>query len=91
MAKSWRGYLALCGKINKAVARSPVARLTCGEVTCYHNRNRSTLTMLRDIGNGTKSDIPPIYQVTVQYFVGISNISTIMVLVHVVRFLPYFI
>ena len=25
--------------------------------------------MLRDVGKGTKSDIPPIYQVTVQYFV----------------------
>ena len=66
----WRGYI-------KSVARLPVARLTCGEVTCYHNRNRPTPTMLRDIGNGTKSDIPTIYQVTVQYFVGISNISTI--------------
>ena len=32
---------------------------------------------LRDIGKGTKSDILPIYQATVQYFVGISNISTI--------------
>ena len=69
--------LSICGEVIKSVARLPVARLTCGEVTCYHNRNRPTLTMLRDIGNGTKSDIPPIYQVTVQYFVGISNISTI--------------
>ena len=32
-----------------------MARLTCGEVTCYHNRNRPTLTMLQDIANGTKS------------------------------------
>ena len=80
VAKFWRGYLALCGKVTKAVARQlrgeviksvqrlPVARLICGEVTCYHNRNRPTPTMLRDIGNGTKSDIPPIYQATVQYF-----------------------
>ena len=47
----WRGYSAFCGEVTKSVARLPVARLPCGEVTVR-------------------------LQVTVQYFVGISNIST---------------
>ena len=46
----WRGYSAFCGEVTKSVARLPVARLPCGEVTVR-------------------------LQMTVQYFVGISNIS----------------
>ena len=29
----WRGYLSPCGEVTQAVARLPVARLPCGEVT----------------------------------------------------------
>ena len=51
LPKLWRGYSAFCGEVTKSVARLPVARLPCGEVTVR-------------------------LQVTVQYFVGISHIST---------------
>ena len=33
LPKLWRGYSAFCGEVTKAVARLPVARFPCGEVT----------------------------------------------------------
>ena len=33
LPKLWRGYSAFCGEVTKSVARLPVARLPCGEVT----------------------------------------------------------
>ena len=33
LSKLWRGYSAFCGEVTKSVARLPVARLPCGEVT----------------------------------------------------------
>ena len=38
VVRLWRGYSAPCGEGTKAVARlhgNAVARLPCGEVTCY--------------------------------------------------------
>ena len=42
MAKLWRGYLAPCGEVTKSVARLPVARLPCGEVTVMLQSNISS-------------------------------------------------
>ena len=41
VAKLWRGYLAPCGEVIKSVARLPVARLPCGEVTVMLQSNIS--------------------------------------------------
>ena len=63
VAKLWRGYLAPCGEVTKAVARllsllwrgyQICGAITCGEVTLWRG------------------------QVTFQYFVGISNILVLV-------------
>ena len=41
LPKLWRGYSAFCGEVNKSVARLPVARLPCGEVTVMLQSNIS--------------------------------------------------
>ena len=37
-------------------------RRHCIKLMCVNYYDRNTRTILRDIGNGTKSDVPPIYQ-----------------------------
>ena len=39
LSKLWRGYSAFCGEVTKSVARLPVARLPCGEVTVMLQSN----------------------------------------------------
>ena len=72
MAKLLRGYLAPCGEVTKAVARllSPLWRgyQICGEVT----KSVARLPVARLLCG----EVTVRLQVTVQYFVGISNIST---------------
>ena len=41
LPKLWRGYSAFCGEVIKSVARLPVARLPCGEVTVMLQSNIS--------------------------------------------------
>ena len=41
LPKLWRGYSAFCGEVTKSVARLPVARLPCGEVTVMLQSNIS--------------------------------------------------
>ena len=41
LPKLWRGYSAFCGEVTESVARLPVARLPCGEVTVMLQSNIS--------------------------------------------------
>ena len=41
LPKLWRGYSAFCGEVTKSVARLPVVRLLCGEVTVRLQSNIS--------------------------------------------------
>ena len=79
VAKLWRGYLAQCGEVNKAVARllsllwqgyQICGEITCGEVTLWRGYSQAT-------GDS------PIFRWNQQHF----N----YILVSVARFLPYFI
>ena len=61
VAKLWRGYLAPCGEVTKAVARLPVARLPCGEVTVRLQSNISLESATFQLHFGFSSSFSAIF------------------------------